>query len=204
MLQPESQPVRKVLFCQPLHDDEIMKKLVLDKKSQSSKWKMPIALNLDASGLWHSPRLQEIQHRQEAIAYCLTTTCIRQEAIAHSLTTTCISEASSPPPTNKQRTKMACLALFSSFCAIGSESLLWSNFHQTVKQALFEVTSIANLWAVLSRMWSVFPLSCSFLVVPRNYRLSTPKSGFLGICAPLQWSSEDVSSQIEVKFEEKI
>jgi hypothetical protein len=41
-------------------------------------------------------------------------------------------------------------------------------------------------------------------VVPRNYRLSTPQSGFQGIYTPLQLSSEDVSSQIEVKFEEKI
>ncbi len=71
------------------------------------------------------------------------------------------------------------------------------------RRALFEVVSIANLW-VLSRMWSVFSLLYVFLVVPRNYHLSTLWSGFQGIYTPLQWSFEDVSSQIEVKFEEKI
>jgi hypothetical protein len=30
-------------------------------------------------------------------------------------------------------------------------------------------------------MWSVFSLLCTFLVVPRNYYLSTPQSGFQGI-----------------------
>ncbi len=70
------------------------------------------------------------------------------------------------------------------------------------RRALFKVLSIANLW-VLSRMWSVFSLLCVFLVGPRNYGLSTPQSGFQGNYMPLQWSSEDVSSQIEIKFEEK-
>jgi hypothetical protein len=50
----------------------------------------------------------------------------------------------------------------------------------------------------------VFSLSCTFLVVPRNYHLSTLQLRFQGIYTPLQWSSGDVRSQIEVKFEKNI
>ncbi len=48
------------------------------------------------------------------------------------------------------------------------------------RRALFEVISIAYLW-LLSRMWSVFSLLVTFLVVTWNYRLSTSQLGFLEI-----------------------
>ncbi len=70
----------------------------------------------------------------------------------------------------------------------------WSPIY---RRASFKVISVANLW-VLSRMWSVFSLLVTFLMVPRNYGLSTPQLGFLGIynyCTfdlnwqPLNWGS---------------
>ncbi len=86
-------------------------------------------------------------------------------------------------------------------CTVGDWTTIeaWWNGYRRV---LFKVISIANLW-VLSRMWSVFSLLVTFLMVPRNYCLSTPLLGFLGIYTPLQWSSEDVSYQIEIKFDKK-
>ncbi len=65
------------------------------------------------------------------------------------------------------------------------------------RRALLEVISIANLW-VLSRLWSVLFLLVTLLVVPRNHGVSTPQLYLLGIYTPLQWSSLNSVSRIEI------